>query len=420
MNSKLKIEYLVVLLLFASSASLFQNCSAVSFNSAGPSKNSALQIVVKPCVDAAGISHDNGEVWQTSRVDSLTFACVDATNSTQGYLKTDHFLCQNGEISTTASDSALANPMASCPAPNLAASIVAVVNSNSDFNLLVSASTVHSVNYNCKTVATAQTASLGNLSVGDSTTPLKNVIEDLNCHVEATYGNQAALSRDVAVTLDCESAGKIKNPTTHRCEDFQCKSVVALAPRADGNYDVPARTIDGNCYSAKLMSLIPNGPSSLSTSTDADIISRDHTLGSNDYTLQHHPYIMNKAKVSFIFRQGGGARSVKLSGTSNATGSILVDNFVLTGLAKSSVGLGDNASYRSYGSSDSTTDMNDSVIQFRNQPLALQSFGPGGTTSIGALDITTRVSTETMYDLDVRALDCGGARQMSDVYLVFQ
>jgi hypothetical protein len=420
MNSKIKIQYLSVLVLAAGTAFMFQNCSAVNFKALDSGSNTSLQIAMKACTDSSGASHENGAIWQASQNDQLDFTCVDANNSTQGYLKTDHFLCQNGDISTTASDSVLADPMASCPAPNLAASIQPVTNSNTDFNLLVSASTLHDLKYSCVTVATSQMAGAGTLSLGDSTTLLKNVVEDLNCHVEATSGDQAPLTRDVSVTLDCESAGKIKNSTTHRCEDFQCKQVTALAPRADGTFDVPARTIDGNCYSAKLMTSIPNGPSSLSPTFDGDVISRNHNVSSSDYHSQHAPYVLNKSKISFIFRQGGGARSVKLSGSSSSISAIRVDNFVLVGLAKSSLGLGDNANYRAYGSGDSTIDANNSIIQFRNLPLPFQSFGAGGTASIGALDITTRVSTETMYDLDIRALDCGGSREMSDIVLLFQ
>ena len=323
-------------------------------------------------------------------------------------------------VSHTGTSVSLAPPMSSSPAPILSASISQPVLTDPNYNLTVTASTLHDVAYKCNSVATGQVSFSGTLAVGTSTTSIKNVIEDLNCEVQGQYGTQAPLRQAASITIDCESKGQLKNPTTHRCEDFACKTVIVIAPDSANHYNVPARTTAGNCYSAKLMSKIANSDSTLTTAVDADFVSRDHSSGSVDYTKQHRPYMLGASLLGFIMRKGGGARSVKVSGSTDALSPILVDNFLGIGLAKKSLGLANASSYRAYGASDSTVDANSTSVKFNDQPVPLKSFGGSGISTISALDVTTQVSTEDEYSLDVRALDCGGSRKLSDIYLVFQ
>lgn len=403
---------------------LFQNCgSKVSFQA--PSSNSAaLAVINKACVDSAGQSRNDTDQWVVDSISTTAVPCLDSIASTQGYNKQDTYLCSNGEVSKVSSNSLLVPPMSSCPAPNLTAAIISPTTSDVNFHLQVTAATVHDVTYKCLPTAAGTPAASsvlsGILTTGSTDTVLKNVVEDLNCRVQAQYGTAMTLTQDVAVTLDCEAIGQLKNPTTHRCEEFQCKSVVALAQSSAGFYDVPARTTAGICYSVKLMNRIANGSSTLTTVTDPDFLSRDHSAGNGNYLNQVAPYQLGKSTLGFILRQGGGARGVKLSGSTDSLSPILVDNYVAVGLAKTSVGLSDVTSYRAYGTSDSTIDAASTYVKFRTQQLPLKSFGSGGTSTINALDITTRVSTEVPYSLDVRALDCGGARELSDIFLVFQ
>jgi len=59
-------------------------------------------------------------------------------------------------------------------------------------------------------------------------------------------------------------------------------------------------------------------------------------------------------------------------------------------------------------------------ILLQNQQVTLNPSGANGTATVNALDITADVSSGRPYTLDLRAEDCGGTRQMSDIYLVFQ
>ena len=259
----------------------------------------------------------------------------------------------------------------------------------------------------------------GNLPVGNSTTAITNIIEDLSCIVSATYGQQT-LTKALGISLNCELSGKLKDPTSHQCVEFACKTYVALAAGANGSYTVPARTTDGICYSVQLMSAIPNGASSLTTTIDNQVISRNHDIANNTYLDTHHPYSMARALTQFTMIAGGGAREVKLAGSSSTAAPITVDNFVLVGLATKAATLNNVADYRAYGSQDSTVNQAQTDILMKNKEVPFTSFGTGGITTVSALDITTQVSTGVPFLLDVRALDCGGSRELSDIFLIFQ
>lgn len=195
------------------------------------------------------------------------------------------------------------------------------------------------------------------------------------------------------------------------CVDFQCSSVINLTSAADLQ-NIPARTVEGLCYSYKMADAIANSASSLTTAVDADVVSRNHSGGS----ATRNPYLMASIKLDVKL---GGGRVVKLAGGSNATSPILVDNFLLVGVYPSNTAITDWATYyNAYGTSDSTV-ANNSIL-FHNQNILLQPFGGGGTSTIAPLDISKFIFPLTSYTLDIRAEDCGGARQLSSLYLLFQ
>jgi hypothetical protein len=394
----------------------FQNCSNVTFGSTKEASESILAIAQKNCTDVDGTEHLSGDTWTTSENELRPVVCPDSTDSQQGYENGTSWICQNGDISIAGNDTKLVAPMSSCPAPALTASASNPMPlSGGSSNLLVTSQAVHDVKYDCRSVATGSSISSGNLSVGSAQATIQTIVEDLKCSVSAqTSGDPIVKTVDIGV--DCESSGRLKDPTTHTCVDFTCKSYVALDPISSSaglKFEVPARTSAGICYTVKLMDAIANSKSDLNKTHDMEIVSANHS-GSGTW----NPWLMGSANVEFLMKAGGGARQVKLSSSGQKASAITVDNFVLTGLAKKSVGLTSNDVYRSYGTKDSTVDK--SNIRFRNQNLPLTGFGSAGTTSIGTLDITTQVSTEESYVLDVRALDCGGSREMSDIYLLFQ
>ena len=229
--------------------------------------------------------------------------------------------------------------------------------------------------------------------------------------------NIANVSAQTSIAVDCGS--QVKN-SSGKCEDFACQSVVAIT--SDQLTQVPARTSDGICYSYKLMSAIANSSSNLTTVFDNDIMAKNHGR-TNDTSLNDHPFSMGQFKGNFKLL---GARAVKLAGGANATAPILVDNFVMTGVypAATQAPVDVRKYYRVTGTSDAaivdTKGNSTGSIQFDSEQLPVVSYASGGTSSIAPIDITTSATPNVLQTLDVRALDCGGSRELSDVYLLFQ
>ena len=113
-----------------------------------------------------------------------------------------------------------------------------------------------------------------------------------------------------------------------------------------------------------------------------------------------------------------GPRAVKLSGNYASLAPILVDNFLLIGqrLASDSPTAD---SWNAYGTADSTIYGQNYVLAYNN-PVVLQTFGPGGTATVSALLLTQYFQPDISYILDVNAYDCGGSRQLSYIYLMWQ
>jgi hypothetical protein len=116
-----------------------------------------------------------------------------------------------------------------------------------------------------------------------------------------------------------------------------------------------------------------------------------------------------------------GPRNVVLSGAADSTTKITVDNFILVGLKPASASF--NASYyHAYGTSDSTImyNGNSDNILLQNSPVLLQPFGSGGTSTLTPLQVDGQMQVGSPTEVDVRALDCGGIGNNSDIYIVFQ
>jgi hypothetical protein len=155
---------------------------------------------------------------------------------------------------------------------------------------------------------------------------------------------------------------------------------------------------------------------------DGDVLARDHSRTSGDASQTNKPYVMGKEQSEFRIL---GPRSVKLSGGLDATAKILVDNFVLVGVYPSAQDpkANLNAYYKVMGSSDSSiaVDGSDShAVKFIDTLIPVIAFASGGTSTLAPLDITSSVQPNIYHKLDLRALDCGGARELSDIYLLFQ
>ncbi|RYZ81473.1 MAG: hypothetical protein EOP06_23415 [Proteobacteria bacterium] len=198
--------------------------------------------------------------------------------------------------------------------------------------------------------------------------------------------------------------------------EFKCKSFVELDATNGQVLDVPARSTDGVCFLAKLISSVTYDPAESNPNVDNDIVSRDHAGGIyNDAERVHSPFNMGSKTVRLLLR---GARSVKLSGGKNETSKIVVDNFILVGLSPTAQ-IGTPSFYKAYGTSDSTVRKTNSVL-FKSKEVPLKAFATGGTSTFTALALDGSIEISRDYSLDVRALDAGSAGNTSDIYVIFQ
>ena len=197
--------------------------------------------------------------------------------------------------------------------------------------------------------------------------------------------------------------------------DFKCKTIIPI--KVADPLDVPARANDGVCYSLKILDAIANSKSSLSPTMDQSVISRDHEGTGGLPMNTRHPYVLGQSLVRLFMHD---RRFIKLSGSGTELIPIKVDNFLLVGtFPDNSTRKADASFYRSYGTEVSTIPQTKNIT-LNDEAIELESFGPSGTSTIAALDITNDIRPMTIYDLDVRALDCGSIREASDVYLLFQ
>lgn len=235
------------------------------------------------------------------------------------------------------------------------------------------------------------------------------VNEDFVCEVKGLDKANLEIKRVVNGQVSC--GNRIKDQG--RCVDFVCTKFTQLSQIPSGGaLNIPARSA-GECFTYKLFSSIKNSSSKLTTVIDADVISRNHD-GSNP--KNHNPYVLGKALINFKL---AGPRVVKLTGGANSLSPILVDNFVLSGIYPAQVApVPDH--YSANGTKDSTVDAAQSHILLKNAPIPLKSFGAQGTATVAPLEIVREADTNLDYLLDVRALDCGGSRELSEIYLVFQ
>jgi hypothetical protein len=269
---------------------------------------------------------------------------------------------------------------------------------------------VSEVKYSCKEVGASAALKDGSVAVGSAQVPL-TISSDVACDVNAKNSTGTMISVHVDIPVDCGNKMKVGG----KCVEFSCKTVTKLEP-VNGLITVPERTADGICYSVKLMDAVTSGASSLTKSMDPTVISRNHDGGYSDPNKVHNPYLMGSRVVDFNME---GPHQVKLSGSGMALAPIAVDNFVLTGIYPKSVANPGASYFHAYGTSDSSVYDTNAVL-VNNAQVPVQAFATGGTSTIAPLDITNQVMAKQTYTLDARALDCGGSRAMTDLYLLFQ
>jgi hypothetical protein len=319
------------------------------------------------------------------------------------YNKNDNYICLGGKESYVNSEKGSYIGLdKSCPAPDLNASFSSEkVAINGSAALITEGINVSAMAYSCND------GQSGNLPVTATSTSLK-ITQDLSCNVKGTNSAGESVTKTASISVTCGS-NEVKSGG--KCIVYSCKSFVEIKTFP---VVIPERTADGVCYYAKLFDKIATGPSSGSRMTN--VSARDHASGLGAApTNVAAPYVLgtftNKVTLN-------GERSVKLSGSAQALTSILVDNFVLMGsrLASSTAAI---SNYRAFGSGDSAIGTT-GKIKVNNADVALQAFESGGTATIGTLLLTSDFSVGKQYELNVNALDCGGSKAMSEIYLVFQ
>lgn len=280
------------------------------------------------------------------------------------------------------------------------------IKEGSSASLSITLISVTQGSYNCVNTYTQQSLLKG--SLGSNTTQLTlGISSDITCTVSGLDKKSMPITKIAVAEVNCGN----KQKSNGQCVDFKCTSVVNL-PSYSNTVNVPARTGDGICYAMKIFDAIAKSDAALTVNKDLDIVSRWHSGTAPTF----NPYQMNKALVNFKLL---GPRVVKLAGGLNATSPILADNFLVVGLYPQIVSTPVISQYASYGSADSTIPGTNYVL-FKNQQLPLTPFTTGGTATITPLEIVREADSDLNYILDVRALDCGGVRELSDMYLLFQ
>ncbi|WP_413558795.1 hypothetical protein [Bdellovibrio sp. HCB209] len=371
----------------------------------GKSQKGNLVATTGACLPATCNGKPQGSTWTIPNgTVSEPQACPSSSVVVNAiYNKNDTYICDNGKENFVKSEKGSYIGLdKSCPAPDLDAAFSSEkVAINTSAGLITAGYNVSNMAYSCSD------GQSGVLPVAATSTSIK-VSQDLACTVKGTNSAGASVSKTASISVTCGS-NEVKSGG--KCIVYACKSFVEITSFP---VVIPERTDAGVCYYAKLFNKIATGPSSGSR---LDFVSaRNHasSLGADPKNVAA-PYVMG-AFTNKVTLQG--ERSVKLSGSSNALTSILVDNFVLMGsrLASSTAAI---SNYRAFGSADAAIGTT-GKIKVNNADVALQAFESGGTATIGTLLLTSDFSVGKQYELNVNALDCGGSKALSDIYLVFQ
>ncbi len=271
--------------------------------------------------------------------------------------------------------------------------------------LNISLTQVYSPSYKCIKVSDNSVIVADNIKDAVSTVDFV-VAEDIRCDIIGLDKFDQPMKVSVLAEVFC--GNKIKE--NGKCVDFKCLSVTKLDYTK--TLSIPARTSNGVCYAMKIFNKIENGASSLTATVDKEVVSRDHDKGSGT----RNPYSMDKDLLNFNL---AGPRVVKLAGGLNSTSPILIDNFALIGLYPKAVSPLP-AHFSAHGTADSVLDSNTMDIKYKNSSVVLKPFGSAGTATVMPLDIVRSADVNLDYILDIRALDCGGSRELSDVWVLFQ
>ncbi len=195
----------------------------------------------------------------------------------------------------------------------------------------------------------------------------------------------------------------------------QCTSFVEV--NKEDLIELPNRATSSTCYYVKLINRIENHPSGTQGEVRAaDVLASNHNGNSTNYIS---PFILGDAQV-----QAKNLKNWKLalSGSpNNPNAQMRIDNFYLVQIL-----FGDNPKFElvsAFGTADAEPIAGQKPILLDDKPIELKTYAPSGTATVEALNITPpsdlAASYMGIYNLRLRALDCGGSANGLDVYLVF-
>jgi hypothetical protein len=236
---------------------------------------------------------------------------------------------------------------------------------------------------------------------------------------------------------------------------------------ADGS-NIPAQDASGKgtCYYYAIYNGAALTGSSYLTGTDAahhdqSVVARDHDADPSDPESVWHPYSMNHTNLNFTML---GSRTLHLTGgsvskSSFTSSTINIDNFFLVGVYPQSATLSPSnlvSYYSAWGTGDSTianpnggatnavafnpagidltTNVSTKYTGGTSTPysnvglvttsdyamIPLNVEASGGTAKVPSVDLSNLINANVPTSLDFRALDCGGSRNLGNIYLLIQ
>lgn len=395
---------------------LFQNCGEQSYTIHQAQKVSSIPVTPTSSSSSSSSSNNNNNNNNNSNSDTVSTAPTMDANPV------------NSSV-----------PIASVPVvPKALFNVIAPTSAkaNETVQILLSYENIQSINYLCKYTYTNSNTS----AFYTNTTQPNSLTSGSGVFLTGTINNESAVSLNMLSDFDCSFKALPKPETLAAeldfnihvelncdglynvnglCVPFECKHFIQVDNSSDLT-SIPARTVEGNCYYYKLLNAITYSSSSLTQTFDYDIRSRSHSSYLT-YTAGQvaPPYLMGKANIDFVSQS---SRILKLSGDAILSKEIKVDNFMMFGLYPSDTTDFSQLDkyYSARGTQDCSISQSTSVIQFMNQAIPLIPLASGGTASIAPIEISKITEVNKKYHLDLRALDCGGYRELSDIYLLFQ
>lgn len=193
-----------------------------------------------------------------------------------------------------------------------------------------------------------------------------------------------------------------------KCESYQeIGNVASMA--------LPNRSTSKVCYYKKLLSAVASHSSgSHGEARVTDVLASNHNGNENSYIA---PYLLGDGRLKFSNLPGW---KIAISGAYNDTKTkMAIDNFYLLQLKSPQIEF-----ISAFGTADAEPGDGDMPILLNNTEITeFKSFAAGGTARVEALDLTPETSMisnfKGEYSLRLRALDCGGSANGTDVFVVF-